>query len=227
LVIASELSTEAQLIFEKHWSFNRGYIDKIYDANYFESTLSKGPEVWEIGAGANMAFRKSVFEKTGCFNELLDAGAAGCSGDSEMWFRVLAEGYTIFYNPRAVVYHEHRRDLEGLKKQIFYYMRGFTTAALLQQKLCPESGYVKRLRSFPRYYRSLIANGFPGYPFQFQTIWNEIKGVLSGLRFFNKNKHRILKSVPYPAKNVTHSVSVIIPCFNHGQYLMDALNSIW
>ncbi|HEY4324712.1 MAG TPA: glycosyltransferase [Mucilaginibacter sp.] len=227
LVIASELATEAQLIFEKHWSFNRGYVDKLYDSNYFESTLSKGPAVWEIGAGANMAFRKSIFEKTGFFNELLDAGAAGCNGDSEMWFRVLAEGFTICYNPRAVVYHEHRREMGGLKKQIFYYMRGFTTAALIQQQLFPESGYVARLKGLVHYYRFLIISGFPSYSFQYQTIWGEMRGILSGFRFFNKNKDRVLKSTPFPPKSVTHSVSVIIPCFNHGQYLMDALNSIW
>jgi len=227
LVIASELATEAQLIFEKHWSFNRGYIDKIYDSEFFKSTLAKGPPVWEIGAGANMAFRKSVFERTGLFNEMLDAGAAGCNGDSEMWFRTLARGLRIHYNPRAVVYHKHREDLEGLKKQIFYYMRGFTTAALIQQKLAPNAGYVKnRLKRFPAYYRSLIVKGFPHYHFEFQTLWDQISGIFSGLKFFNRNKGDILKQIPYRPNKAAPLISVIIPAYNHGKYLMDAINSI-
>jgi len=192
LVIAAELETEAQLIFEKHWSFNRGYVDKIYDTAFFKSTLAKGPPVWEIGAGANMAFRKSVFKKTGHFDELLDAGAAGCNGDSEMWFRILAKGYSIHYNPRAVVFHEHRKDLKGLKKQIFYYMRGFTTAALIQQKQHPEAGYKYKLRSLPRYYGRLTIKEFPYYRFQFKTLWAEIRGSLSGILFYHKHKNRIL-----------------------------------
>jgi glycosyltransferase involved in cell wall biosynthesis len=189
LVIASQLDTEAQLIFEKHWSFNRGYVDKMYDSIFFKKTLSTGPPVWEIGAGVNMAFRKSIFDEVGWFDERLGAGASGCSEDSELWFKILAKGYSIYYNPRAVVYHEHRKDIKGLKKQIFYYMRGFTTAALIQQKQHPESGYKYRLKKFPRYYGVSIIKQFPQYPFQFKTLWAETFGMLSGLIFYRKHRN--------------------------------------
>ncbi|GAB3530105.1 hypothetical protein GCM10027443_10290 [Pontibacter brevis] len=194
LVIAAKLDTEAQLIFEKHWSFNRGFIDKIYDTAYFDRTLAQGPPVWEIGAGANMAFRKEVLEEVGLFDELLDVGAAGCNGDSEMWYRILESGHTIYYNPRAVVHHEHRKEIEGLKKQIFYYMRGFTTAALLQQRLRREAGYKRHLFTvLPTYYIKLIKRGFPSYGFQYRTLWPEIKGILSGLAFYVRNRRPVSK----------------------------------
>lgn len=194
LIIADKLDTEAQAIFEKHWSFNRGFTDKIYDTQFFNRTLPQGPPVWEIGAGANMAFRKAVLEEVGLFDELLDVGAAGCNGDSEMWYRILESGHTIRYNPRAVVYHEHRREMEGLKKQIFYYMRGFTTAALLQQQLRREAGYKKHLfRVLPPYYIKLIRKGFPFYSFQYRTVWTEIKGILSGLVFYARNRRQTSK----------------------------------
>lgn len=189
LVIASELNTEAQYTFEKHWSFNRGYVDKTYDNSYFNATLAKGPPVWEIGAGANMAFRKAVFEEVGAFNELLDVGAAGCNGDSEMWYRILAAGHTIKYNPRAVVFHEHRKEMKGLKKQIFYYMRGFTTAALMQQKQHRQAGYKRHIfRVLPGYYGRLVMKGFPDYRFRYSTLWVEMGGVLSGLIFYFRNR---------------------------------------
>lgn len=192
LVIAAELQTEAQQIFEQHWSFNRGYINKVYDQAYFEKTLAQGPPVWEIGAGANMAFRKAIFEQAGYFNELLDVGAAGCNGDSEMWFRILAAGHSIRYAPLAVVHHEHRKEMAGLQKQIFYYMRGFAAAALLQQQLQQQAGYKNHLLEvLPPYYLKLLRQGFPRYPFRYRTLGAEIKGLASGVLFYLRNKHQL------------------------------------
>jgi glycosyltransferase involved in cell wall biosynthesis len=192
LVIAGELLTEAQYIFEKYWSFNRGYVDKIYDSIYYEKTLKAGPPVWEIGAGANTAFRKNIFEKVGYFDERLDVGAAGCNGDSEMWYRILAAGETIHYNPRAIVYHEHRREMAQLKRQLFYYMRGFAAAAMIQQKQNNKAGYKHHLYTgLPRYYIKLFKRGFPWYRLRYCSLWDEVKGVISGLRFYYKNKNPV------------------------------------
>lgn len=191
LVIASELQTEAQQIFELHWSFNRGYIDKVYNSDYLRKTLAAGPPVWEIGAGANMAFRKEVAEKVGYFDERLDVGAAGCNGDSEMWFRILAHGHTIRYNPLAVVHHEHRRELGGLKKQIFSYMRGFAAAALIQQKQEKQAGYKRHMfQVLPPHYLKLLRRGFPYYRFQHRTLLTEIRGMISGIFFYLRNKNQ-------------------------------------
>ncbi len=204
LVLAAKLETEAQQIFEKHWSFNRGYVDKFYDSHFFNATLHKGPPVWDIGAGANMAFRKSVFKNVGYFDELLDVGAAGCNGDSEMWFRILSKGHIIHFNPRAVVHHEHRSDLEGLKNQIYYYLRGFTVAALKQQKLVPTAGYNRQLfKRLPIHFTKYIIKGFPHYPFQYKTLWVEIKGVASGLAFYAKNRKRFDHSTPQHHENTS------------------------
>lgn len=188
LVFASALDTEAQFIFEKYWSFNRGYINKIYDKTYFSSFLPKGAPVWEIGAGANMAFRKSLFEEVGYFHELLDVGAAGCNGDSEMWFRILAKGENIQYNPRAVAFHSHRSNMKELKKQIFNYMRGSTTALLWQQKQKPDAGYKRNILLMLLSYTIMLVKGFPGYSNRYKTIWTEVRGVISGFVFFLRKR---------------------------------------
>lgn len=191
LVISLQLDTEAQAIFEKHWTFNRGYTDIRYDGEYFKANYKTGVPVWEIGAGVNMAFRKSIFDEIGLFDERLGAGASGCSEDSEVWFRILLKGYAIQYNPRAIVFHEHRKDMPGLKKQIYSYMRGFTAAALLQQQYHPASGYkIFKLRGFVKQYSYALLKQFPGYPLQYKTLLPEIKGVLSGLLFYYKNKKK-------------------------------------
>ncbi|QHL89096.1 glycosyltransferase [Nibribacter ruber] len=187
LVLASHLKSEAQCIFEKHWSFNRGFVEKVYDTYYFKSTLPKGPPVWEIGAGANMAFRREVFQEVGYFDELLDAGAAGCNGDSEMWYRLLAKGFTILYNPKAIVFHEHRENVQELKRQIFFYMRGHAVAALKQHRY-HKAGYPQYLTKLLLVsYSRLAIRGFPHYSFQYQTLWAQVTGLLSGLAFYLKH----------------------------------------
>jgi GT2 family glycosyltransferase len=137
-----------------------------------------------------MAFRKSFFEKTGYFDERLDVGAAGCNGDSEMWYRILAEGGAIQYNPRAVVSHYHREALDKLQKQIFSYMRGFTAAVLIQHQRWGHRGNLKHLfLELPKYYAFLLMRGFPRYRGRFTTIFSEMKGMLSGLIFYLKNRN--------------------------------------
>ena len=109
LVIPNEISTQSQFIFETEWGFNKGYSPVIFDHAYFLKHKEKGVPVWDIGAGANMAFRREAFNIAGLFDERLDVGVAGCSGDSEMWYRILAEGWNCSYFPHLYVYHEHRK----------------------------------------------------------------------------------------------------------------------
>ncbi|RZL13403.1 MAG: glycosyltransferase, partial [Hymenobacter sp.] len=230
-----ELQAEAQVLFERDWSFNRGYVARRYDLDYVQRAVNQAPAVWEIGAGANMAFRKSVFEEVGYFDELLGAGAAGCGDDSEMWYRILVRGHAIAYNPQAIVYHEHRKEVATLKRQLFYYMRGHAVAALVQQAQQPQSGYARYLyRKLPTYYfhlfKHLLRTDFPAYRGRTRTLWMEVKGVLSGIAFYYRHRQpgrqtaatqpRVVAK-PYPL------VSVIITCYNHGRYLLEAFTSVW
>lgn len=189
LVIAASLDTEAEVIFEKFWPFNRGYVDKTYDLGFFRASLNSGPPVWEIGAGANMAFRKDIFEEIGYFDERLDVGAAGCSGDSEMWYRTLACGFAIRYNPLAVVYHSHRTSMPGLRKQLYAYMRGFTVAILIQYQRFGHRGNLQRLLKTIVYYLRQLRWGFPHYRFQYQTVFAELKGILSGFIYYLRHRN--------------------------------------
>lgn len=188
LIIATSLETESQQIFENKWGFNKGYQDIYFDKD-FVNNPSSIPRVWDIGAGANMAFRKRAIEEVNYFDDRLDVGAAGCSGDSEIWFRILSKNMAIHYNPRAVVYHEHRKDLKQLHKQLFGYMRGHSASVLIQHHQNKKIGYKKYLYiDLPRYYFFLILQGFPNYDLRYQTLWSEIKGLVSGILFYYKNR---------------------------------------
>lgn len=60
--------------------------------------------------GANMAFRRGVFERVGRFDERLGAGRffAGAE-EADIFYRGLKAGYSILYAPNVTVYHDHDR----------------------------------------------------------------------------------------------------------------------
>ncbi|MEJ7810919.1 MAG: glycosyltransferase [Gemmatimonadaceae bacterium] len=117
LTMPLELETEAQEWFERTSSFGRGFWRATYDGTV-HSTLA----VARIGAGVNMALRRSAVEAIGPFDEALDAGTPTQSGgDHEMFTRILASGYKIIYEPAALVWHRHRRDWHSLRKALYGY----------------------------------------------------------------------------------------------------------
>src|SRR5579871_3957528 len=56
--------------------------------------------------GANMSFRRSVWEKLGGFNTLLGPGRAGFWDDSDFSVRLMQAGFVQCYLPDALVHHQ-------------------------------------------------------------------------------------------------------------------------
>ncbi|MDH3639408.1 MAG: glycosyltransferase, partial [Gammaproteobacteria bacterium] len=188
LVLASELTTKSQLIFEQYWSFNRGYQPLIYAAEFYAKYQRFGVPTWRIGAGANMAFRRDIFGHVGDFDERLDVGAAGCSGDSEFWYRVLAAGWKCRYEPTAVVYHRHRATMGGLRRQLFSYMRGHVAALLIRFERYAHWGNLIHVGLLAPYYVKLILFGWTKGRERYTTLWQEITGCFAGVMFYLKNR---------------------------------------
>lgn len=191
LVLPAELNTEAQNIFENDLEgFGRGNHPIVFDPSLFKRQNRWGFPVWEMGAGANMAFRRDVFEKVGYFDERLGAGAAGCSEDSELWYRILASGGTCRYDPTAVVYHHHRETMKALKQQMKAYMRGHVTSLFIQFHRHGHWGNLRRLFILlPRYYARLCLLGvFSGFRGRYSLLPHEIQGCFSGILFYLKNR---------------------------------------
>jgi GT2 family glycosyltransferase len=133
LVLPAALESEAQLVFEFGLGgLGRGFVPRRFGPDWFRSFRRDCPPVWSLGAGANMAIRRSAIERVGSFDERLGAGASGCSEDSELWYRLLAAGLTCRYAPEAVVFHHHRGDWAALRAQAHEYMRGHVAALLVQ-----------------------------------------------------------------------------------------------
>jgi GT2 family glycosyltransferase len=112
-----ELETQAQQWFEKTNGFNRGFERKFFDSLRM-SVVGAG----QVGAGVNMAIRRSALGEIGLFDEALDGGTPTLSGgDQEFFYRVMAHGYRIVYDPRALVWHKHRREWNALRQTILGY----------------------------------------------------------------------------------------------------------
>jgi GT2 family glycosyltransferase len=158
LVFPAEMRTEAQVLFEQGFGgFHQGYEPRTYGPEFIRSTGRKAAPVWSVCAGGNMIVRRETFDSLGLFDERLGAGAAGCSEDSEFWYRILANGGKCAYAPAAAVHHYHREDLESLRLQIFMYMRGHVAALLAQ---------FARSRHWSNLHRVIVE-----LPLYFATTW--------------------------------------------------------
>lgn len=79
------------------------------------------------GETANVAFRKSVFDRIGCFDEIFKSG-----GDADIaWRMQLLTTYKLIYRPESIVEHRHRVTLKDLFLQHFKYGLGL---AMLNKK---------------------------------------------------------------------------------------------
>lgn len=69
------------------------------------------------GHGANMAFRRSVLEEIGHFDEALGAGGPLASyEDCDIRIRILMRRHKIIYLPSAIVYHKQTRSWSIVRK---------------------------------------------------------------------------------------------------------------
>ncbi|HTQ28684.1 MAG TPA: glycosyltransferase [Puia sp.] len=237
LVIPMELETRSQYLFERYWGFNRGYVPITFDHRFFLDHLSQGVPVWDIGAGANMAFRREVFELSGAFDERLEAGAAGCSGDTEYWYRVLAGGWNCCYLPQLVVYHQHRKTAKALRRQLYDYARGHACALLVQYEKYRHRGNLRRLyRVLPVFFLKRTGQYVKsGQIRNLASVWREARGTMAGWFYyqFRRNQPGYKQPFSLPSLPVENDadpalslVSVIVPCYNQAGYLPDAINSV-
>jgi len=81
----------------------------------------------KVGGGASMAFRTDVLRQIGGFDVRLGAGTPSHGAeDLILWMRLAWRGYSVGFEPAALLAHVHRREDEQLRRQIENYGVGFS-----------------------------------------------------------------------------------------------------
>lgn len=92
-----------------------------------------------VGSGASLAVRRPLALALGGFDEALDLGPAlPGGGDHDMLWRMLRAGHDVCYEPAALAWHEHRRELAAARGQLAGHQRALI--ALLVKSLASARG---------------------------------------------------------------------------------------
>lgn len=124
LVLPLEMESEAQRLFEAYSGMSKGAQPRLFQRDSMRPCDVITAHT--MGVGANMAFRRRALEMVGGFDTALDAGTLACgAGDLDLFHRLVGAGLTLRYEPKAMVWHEHRRGLDDLRRQIYCNGRSF------------------------------------------------------------------------------------------------------
>jgi GT2 family glycosyltransferase len=125
-----ELSSRAQIFFERRGGFARGYRRRRYGA--------EEPGIWfypcgagMFGAGCNMVIRRSVLLDIGGFDEALGTAKLAGGDDHDIFYRIVCARHPLVYEPALLVFHQHRHTLSGLHRQMWSW--GLGTMAFVQK----------------------------------------------------------------------------------------------
>lgn len=194
LVVPYEIESTAQELFEIYGGFGRGFERKWYR---LDRRVGAGNSMYIgagiFGTGANMAFRRCIFNEIGGFDPAMDVGTiTQGGGDLEMFFRVLQEGHTLVYEPGAIVRHRHRRDYAQLRSQLFFNGTGlyayFVRSAIFYPK---KSLSIARFGLWWLYWwhlRRMVLNFI--YPARFPNdlIFTELSGAFLGMFYYFRSR---------------------------------------
>ncbi|ALJ21650.1 family 2 glycosyl transferase [Microbacterium sp. No. 7] len=205
LVLPAGYRTSAQLLFERAGGFGKGFALAWWRRTPTPRLVALGPEGAQgptfpylgsdFGSGNNMAFRRQALHRIGGFDEALGAGTLARGGEDLDAFRaVYLAGGGILYQPRAIVRHDHREDLAGLREQLYGYGVGMT-AVLTKLVLTRPTALAGMVRRLPGSARGLLAPGSeknggkgPGYPRALDRA--ELRGCLAGPVLYLRSRRR-------------------------------------
>jgi glycosyltransferase involved in cell wall biosynthesis len=132
LVLPKELETPAQLWFEEYGGFSKGFTPRIFDMlKYHPGTPLHPFTAGQFGSGVSMAFTAAFLHSVKGFDPVLGPGLPAQAGeDLTLFLQVMTQGHKLVYAPASLLYHVHRRDYAGLRRQMYNYGIGLSAYLL-------------------------------------------------------------------------------------------------
>jgi GT2 family glycosyltransferase len=209
LVLPYQLETDAQIMFELHGGFRRGFDRIRYQGPQLPGNPLYPAGAGIFGAGANMAFRRDALFGLGGFDEALDTGAPlPGGGDLDMFYRVVRARFPLVYEPRYLAFHQHRRDLAGLRRQ--YWSWGLGLMAFVSKSYRTDLEERAKLRKLVVWWfryqgKQLLQSLFGSHPLTWDMVAAEIWGGLRGL--FGEYARSQARMARMPASMASESTS--------------------
>lgn len=206
-VLPRELNTESQRLFEQYGSggLSRGFNYWEANSSLFEHSWFYSVPTWELGGTANAAFRAQIFNhpEIGLEDEALGPGMpSGVGEDIYAFYKILKAGYTIIYQPSAVVWHKHRTTMKALRRQLYNYSKGIISYHLTTFLHDGDwRGLIAAVIALPMWQLKRIKERFQGRcPHPIPMILLEFWGNLAGPWSLWVSRQRVKrqgKSTPY------------------------------
>jgi GT2 family glycosyltransferase len=146
---------------EPQWSWAKGKWIKGF-VEHKPGPRTKTPHISFWASGGSAAFRKSIWEKLGGFDEIYKPFYWE---DFDLSYRAWKRGYKVMWDPCSIVHHQHEEtirakfskryvDFISQRNQLLFIWKNITTPKMMiEHKI-----YLwKRLLTQPRYWRTFLA----------------------------------------------------------------------
>ena len=179
------MDSDAQRLLEAYGGYDKGPEVRQFSAGDFRRGGPLYPFLpGRLGSGAAIAIPRAVFDSLAGFDERLGPGTPTRGAeDLDLLVRVLKAGRRVHYEPKAVVSHLHRSDLDALSRQLRGY--GIGMGALVTKEIVADPmaalRMLARIPAGARYAlspRSAKNAGRTAYPLRLTV--NELVGLLLG-----------------------------------------------
>jgi glycosyltransferase involved in cell wall biosynthesis len=203
LATASALDTASQAYFEARVKWSDHLLPRLFDLQDHPGRARLFPyAAGEIGAGVNFAVRRAALPSIGEFDEALGTGTPARGGeDLDFFLRVILQGWSIAFEPGAIIWHKHRSDPDALRRQMVGYGSGLSAYAFKHLLHARTWAMILAALRHPRMASGTatarpVASPTPGLRSA------ELRGLLAGPAAYLSGRRRVRRSSSLPAAPV-------------------------
>lgn len=186
LVVAAEIETWAQQLFEEYGGFGKGFRPAVFDSAAHRPDDPLFPFApGRLASGNNLSFLRAALLDCGGYDPDLGNGTPARAGeDLELVLRFVRRGHGVAYRPGAILHHRHRRTYDELRDQLRDYGVGLA-AALTRTVVREPASALEMARRVPHGVRFLLSsrsaknrNRSAAYPAALRRA--ELAGIVRG-----------------------------------------------